>query len=314
MFKVGIIGASGYTGHEILKLLKAHPEVSLEFLTSRAFAGQPVRSVYPDYQGEEMYADLSPEQIVERRPDLVFLAVPHGVAHDIAGQLDGMKIIDLSHDHRNVAANPDWVYGLPELFANKIKTAKHVANPGCYATASLLAALPIQGYADRIIFDCKSGWSGAGRSSKYAEDPSLIEDNLIPYKLTNHSHKDEIAQFLTPVVSFTPHVIDTFQGMLCTAHILLNQSMRPDHVFELYNEAYPDFLMIEVTSDPPDIKSTQGTNLCKIGGFEIDETDRLVIIASLDNLLKGAASQAVQNMNLMLGLEINAGLDQDIQI
>ncbi len=313
MYKVGIIGASGYTGHELVKLLAAHPQVSLDFLTSRAFAGQSVSSVYPDYKGDEVYSDRSPEQIKECQPDLVFLAVPHGVAHETAEQLSQIKIIDLSHDHRDSAANPGWVYGLPELFADKIKTAERVANPGCYATASLLAVLPIQDYTDRIIFDCKSGWSGAGRTSKYADDPSLIEDNLIPYKLTTHPHKSEIQQFLKPKISLTPHVIDTFQGMLCTAHILLHKQISSNQTIELYQSFYKDFPLIQVAREAPNIKTTQGRTLSKIGGFEIDDTGRLVIVSSIDNLLKGAASQAVQNMNLMLGLAINTGLSEDIR-
>lgn len=309
MKKVGIIGASGYTGHELVKLLKAHPKVDLKVVNSRNLSGQKISTVYPDFDGHETYTNYSVEDINAFDLDLLFLAVPHGAAKGIIEKLDNnLKIIDLSTDHRFKEAQPEWVYGLPELFRAEITTARRVANPGCYATASILAGSPIQEMASHIIFDCKSGWSGAGRESKYAKDESLLEDNLVAYNLTKHLHKYEIDQFLDTKVSFTPHVMNTFQGMMCTAHIMLKDPITQDAATKLYLDFYADNPLIRVIDEIPQIRDTQGTSFCDIGGFEVDEAGRLVVVSTIDNLGKGAATQAVQNMNLMLGLEETEGL------
>jgi N-acetyl-gamma-glutamyl-phosphate reductase len=322
MKRIGIIGASGYAGHELTKLLSKHPGIELKVLNSQSFAGQKVTELYPDYDGDESFTGYSYDAINRLGLDLVFLALPHGLSMIAVQKLGATtRIIDLSPDYR--FADGDMyehvygkrapkahgaVYGLPELFADQIKDARIVANPGCFATAAILSAYPIQEHASHIIFDCKSGWSGAGRDSRYAKDPSVSRDNIIPYNLTKHRHKYEIEQFITAPLSFTPHVLDTFRGLMCTAHILLKDDICEDEVVSLYQDFYRDRAGVRVSTEIPQLSDTQGTNLCTIGGFEIDEARQLVVVSTIDNLLKGAAGQAVQNMNLMLGFEETQGL------
>jgi N-acetyl-gamma-glutamyl-phosphate reductase len=324
MKTVGIIGASGYTGHELVKLLTQHPEVNLAVLNSRNFAGKKVQSQYGDYHGPEIYTGYSHDEINDMKLDLIFLALPHTKSMNAIQALNTTKtkLIDLSADYRfsddelyqKVYGRPplktdfEWVYGLPELSKTDIKKAHAVANPGCYATASILAAYPIQDQASRIVFDCKSGWSGAGRDSLYAKNRSVLQNNLIAYSISKHRHKYEIEQFITTPLSFTPHVFDTFQGMMCTAHIILKNDITSAEVLKKYQDFYTDAPFVRITDTVPQVTDTQKTNYCDIGGFEIDETNQLVIVSTLDNLLKGAAGQAVQNMNLMLGFDEAAGL------
>lgn len=324
MRSVGIIGASGYTGHELLKILKKHPSVELKVLNSRTYINQKVSSLYSDFEDDEVYTGYSLEQINELGLDLVFLALPHAASMDAIQALDttSTRLIDLSADYRfqdsavyekvygraPLQTAYEWVYGLPELFKSNIQKAQAVANPGCYATASILAAYPIQDMASHIIFDCKSGWSGAGRESIYAKNPEIMHDNLIAYKLTKHRHKYEVEQFIQVPLSFTPHVFNTFQGLMCTAHILLKDTANETEILQRYQDFYKDAAFVRVTKDVPQVSQTQKTNFCDIGGFEIDETNQLVIVSTLDNLWKGAAGQAVQNMNLMFGFEETEGL------
>ncbi len=324
MKQVGILGASGYTGQELLKLLKKHGGVEVVMLNSRTYEGQKVSELYPDFEDDEIYTNYTFEQINALKPDLIFSALPHRVSMDAIEQLDdSIKIIDLSADYRfkdtkkyeaiydreHVDTAHSAVYGLPELHQAEIKQARLVANPGCYATACILAAYPIQEQASHIILDCKSGWSGAGKDSAYAKDPTIIKDNLVAYNITRHRHKYEIEQFIKTPLSFTPHVIDTFQGMMCTAHILLNKGITPEETLELYEDFYKDSPFVRVSNDIPQIRHTQNTNFCHIGGFEIDESNQLVVISTIDNLIKGASGQAVENMNLMLGFEPATGLN-----
>ncbi len=324
MKKISILGASGYAGHELLKLLKNHPAgLEIVALNSRNFAGQSVSSLYPDYDGPETYTKYSLEEINNLKPDLIFSALPHRVSMDAIHQLDEtIKVIDLSADYRfanvktyeqvynreHVDPSTKAVYGLPELFALDIKQARLVANPGCYATSAILAIYPIQALASYIVLDCKSGWSGAGRESPYAKDPGIIKDNLIAYNLTRHRHKYEIEQFVKTPLSFTPHVIDAFQGSMCTAHVLLKEVIAVEKIFEMYQDFYKDSVFVKISKGIPQIRDTQKSNLCCIGGFEIDENNQLVIVSTIDNLIKGASGQAVQNMNLMLDFDPAAGL------
>jgi len=342
MKNVGIIGASGYTGYELIKLLKKHPEAELKVLNSKSYAGKKVSGLYPDFDGDESFTIYSVDEINKMKLDCLFLSIPHTKAFEIVPKLKCKKIIDLSADYRfkktqkyeevynikhlDEKNNKKAVYGLPELFKlsnesekgvgktkfsqkDKIKKAKIIANPGCYATVCLLSTLPIQKLAKYIVFDCKSGWSGAGKESPYAKDPSIIKDNIQAYKLTKHRHKYEMEQFLKTKISFTPHVIDTFQGMLCTAHILLKKGTNKEQIIKLFEDFYKEQPFIKIVKDKiPEIKDIQKTNYCHIGGFEIDENNQLVIIAVIDNLIKGASGQAVQNMNLMFGFDEKEGL------
>ena len=321
MHKVGIIGASGYTGYELIKILSHHPQVELAVLNSESFAGKKVKEAYADFEGDLSFTNCGIGEINEMGLDIVFLAVPHGVATGMVPQLK-CRAIDLSADYRfrdpseyeriykvqHRDRGNKAVYGLPELFRGEIKTASLVANPGCYATGMILSALPIRQLASRAIFDCKSGWSGAGKSSPYSKDHSLSADNLVAYNLVNHRHRFEVQQFLPMPVSFTPHVIDTFRGMMITAHLLLKKKADAEGIREKFRAFYSGAAFTRVVDGIPDLHSVQNTNQLLIGGFEADEHNQLVVVAVLDNLLKGASGQAVQNMNIMLGLDEKEGL------
>ena len=314
--KIGIIGASGYTGFELIKILSRHKDVELVALNSAGWGGKNVSELYTSFTSDLKFTDYTLNEIKDLRPDLLFLAMQENYARDTAPKLN-CKVIDLSRDLR---FKGDTAYGLPELFRSKIKSAKVVSNPGCYATASILAALPLvkEGIAKNIVFDCKSGYSGAGRTPSYLNDPKHYENNIIAYKLTQHNHRDEIEKCLNEQraegeerrvnVSFTPHVIPLFRGIMATAHILLQKSVDADKIRNLYTDFYAKEPFVKVVEKLPELHDVQNTNLCCIGGFEVDSNNRLVVVATIDNLLKGASGQAVQNMNLMLGFEETEGL------
>ncbi len=323
MITVGVIGASGFTGHELVKLLTTHKKVSLQVINSHTLKGKKISEIYPDFLGDDRYTDFTLEEINAKKLDLLFLALPHGYSAEIASRLNSsLKIIDLGAEFRfadikkyeavyhvkSPMKKNSAIYGLPELNKKKISHADIVANPGCYATACLLSVLPIQNFAKYIVFDCKSGWSGAGKESVYAKNPELLKENLIPYNLTHHRHKYEIEQFISPKISFTPHVINTFRGLLCTAHILLKKKIKKERLMKIYAQFYKDAPFVEISKEIPEITNVQKTNICKIGGFEIDENNQLVMVSVIDNLLKGASGQAVQNMNIMFGFNEDEGL------
>jgi len=321
MKKTGIIGASGFTGYELIKILLKHKEVELKVLNSKSYAGKKVKELYPDFDEDLEFTNYSIDEINKIKLDCIFLAVPHTTAFPLIPKLKCKKIIDLSADYRfkkvskyeevyNVkhTDSKKSVYGLPELFKEKIKKAKLVANPGCYATVCILVGLPIDKLAKYMVFDCVSGWSGAGKKSKFAEDHETIKENFVAYKLTKHRHKPEIEQFLKTKISFTPHVTDAYQGMMCTTHILLKKDVKVEEIVKMFEDYYKDESFVEIVKDIPDIKQVAGTNKCLIGGFEIDDNNQLVIIAVIDNLIKGASGQAVQNMNLMFGFDEKKGL------
>ena len=323
--KAGIIGASGYTGYELIKILSKIPTVKLEVLNSRSLAGKSVKDEYKDFSGDLKYTDFSLDEINKMELDVVFTATPNGEAMSIVPKLaknTKTKIIDLSADYRfsdksiyekiykiaHTDKKQKAVYGLPEIFHDEIKKANVVANPGCYTTASILAAYPLQEFAEYIIFDCKSGYSGAGKKSCYVNEPKNFTDNVIAYNIVNHRHKFEIEQVIKAKLSFTPHVIPTFQGLMSTAHILLKKKISSEEVRKLYEKFYKGKPFVKILDKIPDLHDVQKTNLCCIGGFEIDSNNQLVVVSVIDNLIKGASGQAVQNMNIMFGLDEKAGL------
>jgi N-acetyl-gamma-glutamyl-phosphate reductase len=318
--KAGIIGASGYAGYELIKILKKHPKVDLKILNSRTYANKTVKSVYKEFKDPKLkFTDASLIEI--NMLDIVFLAVPNTVAMALVPKLK-CKVIDLGADYRfsnkktfervykekHTDKDTKAVYGLPELFKGNIKKAKVIGNPGCYATASILAGLPIQKLAKNIIFDCKSGYSGAGNKKTYVNNPKNYTDNIIPYKLTNHRHKAEIGQFVKSNVSFTPHVIPTFRGLMCTMHVILHKKLSIDQIKTMYKNCYKNQHFVKVVDKIPDLHDVQNSNYCYIGGFEIDDNNQLVVVSVIDNLIKGASGQAVQNMNIMFGFEESEGL------
>lgn len=318
--KTGIIGASGYAGYELIKILGKHRKADLIVLNSRTHAGKIVKSIYPDFLDKELkFTNAQVEEISNL--DVVFLTVPNGAAMKIVPKLK-CKVIDLSADYRfknrgiyekvykikHEDKNRNAVYGLPELFRAEIKKTNAVGNPGCYATASILAALPIQEHADNIIFDCKSGYSGAGIKQTYVNDQKNYSDNIIAYKLTNHRHKQEIEQFLKNKISFTPHVIPVFRGLMCTMHAILNKHISKEEIKNIYEDYYKNEPFVKIVDKIPELHDVQNNNYCWLGGFEIDDNNQLVVVSVLDNLLKGASGQAVQNMNIMFGFDEREGL------
>jgi len=319
--KAGIIGASGYTGYELIKILSKHKNADLAFLNSKSHNGQYVKSVYGDFWDDNLkFTGYSLDEINKKNADVIFTALPSKEAIEIAPKIKA-KVIDLSADFR--FSNPKIyekvygikndskikaVYGLPELFKKKIKNAKVIANPGCYATACLIAALPIQKLASNIIFDCKSGYSGAGIKPTYANQPENYSDNILPYNITKHRHKYEIEQFIKTKLSFTPHVIPVFRGLMCTMHAILKKKIKSNKIKKIYEEFYKGDPFTKIMDKLPELHVVQNTNYCCLGGFEIDENNQLVVISVLDNLLKGASGQAVQNMNIMFGFDEKEGL------
>ena len=320
--KAGILGASGYAGYELIKILSKHSKVNLTVLNSKSHAGKTVKSVYKDFFDSKLkFTNVDLKEL--NGLDVVFLAVPNGTAMEITKKLK-CKIIDLSADYRyqnksvyektygikHIDKKSNAVYGLPELFRKKIKKAKVIGNPGCYATSSILAALPIQKYCSRIVFDCKSGYSGAGVKPAYVNDPKNYTDNIIAYKISSHRHKSEIEQVIKAKVSFTPHVIPTFRGIMCTMHAILKKKIDSNKIKNIYKNYYKNEPFIKIMEDKiPELHDVQNTNYCCIGGFEIDNNNQLVVVATIDNLIKGASGQAVQNMNIMFGFDEKEGLN-----
>jgi len=330
MIKAGIIGASGYTGGELLRLLVNHPNVMIELATSRSLEGKPVTSVHRHLEGflDLIYENPNSENIRERC-DIVFLAVPHGSAMRYVPELlDGdTKVVDLSADYRLETlvfekiygithSDPrETVYGLVELHSEAAKE-DFVANPGCFPTGAILAAAPLVAaeLIDIAVFDSKTGISGAGISpTEVSHYPNLAE-NITAYKLTTHRHRAEIQQELNRLdqkllnINFTPHVIPSIRGIFTTAHLFTNELLSTDDLKAIYEGFYRDKPFIRFPSGVPSLTAVRGSNFCDIG-FEVDkESNRVIVLSAIDNLVKGASGQAIQNMNIMFGLDETRGL------
>jgi N-acetyl-gamma-glutamyl-phosphate reductase len=338
MHRIAVVGASGYTGVELLRLLSQHPDSELVCVTSRQYAGQAVCEVFPSLQGS---LDLAFEDInsasLAGRVDLVFTAVPHQTAMGIIPDLlsAGCRVIDLSADFRisDVATYEAWyqehtakellneaVYGLPELFREQIPSARLVANPGCYPTSVALALAPLLENdlidTTTIIVDSKSGTSGAGRAAKVDTLYCEVNEGFKAYSLPRHRHTPEIEQTLstlagrTVTISFTPHLLPVSRGILSTCYASLSSPLSLDALHAVYQEKYAaeTFVRVLPKGRLPNISQVRGSNYCDIGLSVDDRTGRVIALAVIDNLVKGAAGQAVQNMNLMLSLPENTGL------
>ena len=327
---IGIIGGSGYTGGELLRLLAQHPETKVRAVTSRSRKGQKVSDTHTHLRKiyDLNFEDLTPEDVASRC-DIVFTAVPHGTAMQVVPALldNGVKVIDLSADYRLRTdvfektykmkhTDPrDAVYGIPELHP-EVAEQKFIANPGCYPTGASLAAAPLAdaGLIERVVFDSKSGISGAGAEPTETSHYPNMAENIQAYKLTSHRHRAEIVQELTRLdsglksISFTPHVIPSVRGILTTAHIFARKELSEEDVSEIYRDFYQDKPFIRLIKGIPMLGSVRGSNFCDIS-FEIEKnSDRIVVISAIDNLVKGASGQAIQNMNLMFGLPETTGL------
>jgi len=338
MLKVAIYGASGYTGQELLRLLLGHEHVRVAAATSRRYAGVPVSDVYPHFAGltDLVYTDASPAEIA-RQCDLVFLALPHHVSMSVAGLFleAGIKVIDLSADFRLRDVNtyekwygrhsapeclPRAVYGIPELYREQIKQAVLVANPGCYPTSVILGLAPIlkQGWIDpaTLIVDSKSGVSGAGRDPQISSLFCEVGEAFKAYKVGQHRHTPEIEQELSALakrevtVSFTPHLLPISRGILSTIYASLGEDIVQDEIIRAYQTFYgaEPFVRICKAGTFPNISSVKGSNYCDIGIGVDQRTRRVIIVSTIDNLVKGASGQAVQNMNIMSGIKEGTAL------
>ncbi|MFP3882230.1 MAG: N-acetyl-gamma-glutamyl-phosphate reductase [Actinomycetota bacterium] len=302
-FQVGVIGARGHTGAELMRTLNDHPYVKVDFAGSRELEGQPV----PAIEGLS-YESLGPEGVAARELDAIFLALPDGVGGPWARAMSpDTVIVDISADHR---FDDTWVYGLPELNRDKIAGARRIANPGCYATALQLAIAPFVDDLDGnpTVFGV-SGYSGAGTTPSPRNDPENLRDNLIPYGLTGHNHEREGARHLGHTIRFMPHVHPAFRGLLVTAHMPLAKVITVDDALEKLTAAYGKEPLVDVQDEIPTLRDGTGRTGVLIGGTTVSEDGLgLTVVAAEDNLLKGAAVQAVQNLNLALGIPEVSGL------
>ncbi len=326
MIRAGIIGGTGYTGIELIRLLVMHPEIDLAVVTSRRYKGEKVSKVYPHLFPfiELEYEDVDTKEIA-KRSDIVFVAVPHGTAMDYVPGLmaQGVTVIDLSADYRLKKAEyervykrkhkdkeeREAVYGLTELHP-EVAEADLVANPGCYPTGAILAVAPLvkAGLVSQVVFDSKSGISGAGTEpSETSHFPNLAE-NIIPYKITEHRHVAEMRNELGVKVSFTPHVIPSIRGILTTAHVFLAEEKKREELEAIYKLFYAGKRFVRLREGTPSLSFVRGTNFCDIGISVEADSDRVVVVSAIDNLVKGGSGQAIQNMNVMFGLEEEAGL------
>ncbi|MGY4689508.1 N-acetyl-gamma-glutamyl-phosphate reductase [Salibacterium sp. K-3] len=336
--KAAIVGATGYGGIELIRLLHSHPEIESMTVFSSSQEGKTMAESYPHVIDivELTLADIEAEQL--QKHDVVFLSTPPGVSAELSGKLNGKtKIIDLSGDLRLKNANiyRSWygresasaslldqaVYGLAEWHADEIKNADLLSNPGCYATAALLGTLPLieQQAADaqNLIIDAKSGTTGAGRSPSAFTHFSEMNDNLKIYKVNEHKHTPEIEQELTrcsgeeAAVTFTPHLVPMTRGIMATMYVPLSSGWERKNVEELLERSYSSCPFVRVRKDGalPFTKEVYGTNYCDIGCTVDERTGRATIVSVIDNLMKGASGQAVQNMNLMFGFPETKGLD-----
>ena len=337
--RAAVVGSTGYGGIELVRLLHAHPRVGLASVMSSSQADAALSEAYPHVAG---VADATLEAIdparVRERADVVFLATPHGVSAQWAPKFaaEGLAVIDLSGDFRlksaeayrayygHEPADPVYVekavYGLPELFGQDIVEATFIANPGCYPTAAALAVAPLAAAGwidpDSVIIDAKSGVSGAGRGLSLAVHFSEVNENVTAYKVNRHQHTPEIEQTIErlvgrPVaVTFTPHLVPMTRGILCTVYASLTERRTTEEAIELYRQYYEGrpFVRIRPPGRMPATKEVLGWNFCDIGLSVDARTCRVTVVSVIDNLVKGAAGQAVQNLNVMMGWDETEGL------
>jgi N-acetyl-gamma-glutamyl-phosphate reductase len=336
MIKLGIVGGTGYTGVELMRLLARHPAACVQVITSRSEAGKPVAELFPNLRGMVDLVFVAPQVDSYRECDLVFFATPNTTAMSQAEELlaAGIRVIDLAADFR-IKDIPTWeqwygathacpalvedaVYGLPELNREAIKKARLVANPGCYPTSVTLALLPLlaNGMIEpkSIIADCKSGTSGAGRKASVGTAFCEVTESVKAYGVDGHRHLPEIREVLQTIDSnadlvFTPHLMPIIRGIHATVYAdAIGSADRVQAVFEDYYRDEP-FVDVMPAGSHPETRSVRGANVCRIAVHHLAAANKYVVLSVEDNLVKGAAGQAIQNMNLMFGLDETAGLE-----
>ncbi|MFQ5867195.1 MAG: N-acetyl-gamma-glutamyl-phosphate reductase [bacterium] len=339
MIRVSIVGASGYTGRELIKILLKHPLVKIAHLTSETYKGKRISEVHKKLTGftDKRFEKLNTAKVAQDS-DLVFLALPHGKSQKLVAEFleRGKKVIDLSADYRleDKSLYKIWyglehsyprllkraVYGLPEIYKEEIKKSSLVANPGCYPTGIILGVAPLLvhglGDGNSIIADAKSGVSGAGRRLDIAYHFSECHENLMPYNVGKHRHIPEIEQELSKIskqkvtISFAPHIVPMDRGILSTIYLNLKGKISLNKAWSVYRKYYREapFIRILPKSTFPEVRDIVETNFCEIGLMVDERTNRIIIITAIDNLVRGASGQAIQNMNLMSGFRETEGL------
>jgi N-acetyl-gamma-glutamyl-phosphate reductase len=338
MIKVAVIGASGYTGAELLRILVGHPQVDVVSVTSRQHEGTPICNVFPSLTG---FCDLVCEALdvaaIAERVDLVFTALPHKSAMGVIPSFlaAGCKVIDLSADYRlkdqdvyehwyQQHSSPELlqkaIYGLPELYRDQLTQTPLIANPGCYPTSIILALAPLLKNklidTATLIADSKSGTSGAGRGAKQGSLFCEVNEGFKAYAVGSHRHTPEIEQELSLLsgenvqLNFTPHLLPLSRGILSTCYASMIESRSTAELLELYRQFYQTeaFIRIMPGEQLPNVTYVAGTNFCDIGLVSDERTGRVIVVSAIDNLVKGAAGQAIQNMNIMFGLKETLGL------
>ena len=314
MISVVVIGARGYTGAELLPLLYRHPEFEIVAVGSASAAGQSVNEHVAGMEGcNLLFSEIRPVTLEQYQADACVLALPNGFAAGFVSALDAHKpdtvVVDLSADHR---FDPGWTYGQPERFSEQISGATRIANPGCYATGVQLALAPV---LDQLLglptAFAVSGYSGAGKTPSRKNDPDALKDNLLPYSMTDHLHEKEISHHLGRDVRLLPHVAPFFRGISLTIAAELQTAQTPEQLVQCYREFYAGSPLVEVQAETPDVAAVRGTHKLILGGFSVSKIKprRIALVSVLDNLLKGAATQAVQNLNLAFGLDSMTGIN-----
>ncbi len=346
MIKAGVIGATGYVGTELIRLLKKHKDVEITHITSRSYDGQKYDDIYENYR-EVFQLECTNKEVSEiaEEVDVLFLALPHGIASKQIDKsiLDKTKVIDMGADYRlsDVDVYEKWyntdhgsvdvleeaVYGLPEMYRDEIKDARIVANPGCYPTSSILSVLPLvkEGLInlETLVIDAKSGVTGAGRSVNLPTHFTECNESFKAYSIASHRHTPEIEEQLSKssktgeeiLLNFTPHLVPMNRGILTTSYAKLKEKKTYQEIKDIYNKYFGEEYFVRVTKENifPETKWVKGSNFCDIG-IKVDErTGRVIVIGAIDNMIKGSAGQAIQNMNIMFGLDEKEGLE-DVSI
>lgn len=339
MLKVSIIGATGYAGAELLSILHRHPEVEIIHITSESHTGKKISELYPHLNGifEKELESLNDIEKIGEESDFIFIALPHGHAMDVGKKLENfpVKIIDLGADYRfsdtsvyekwykvsHTHKNAPRVYGLSEIYREEIKSAKIIGNAGCFTTASILALAPLAKHRliemNSIIIDAKSGVSGAGRSPKLGNHFPELYDNFKAYNVAHHRHTPEIEQALNDlsgeevIINFTPHLVPMSRGILSTCYANLKEEISPGTIEAAFHKMYGSekFIRLLGWNAYPETKFVRGSNYCDIAWHFDERTKRVIILSAIDNLVKGAAGQAVQNFNIAAGLDESIALD-----
>jgi N-acetyl-gamma-glutamyl-phosphate reductase len=327
---VSVFGAAGFTGALTARLLDRHPTFELKALTARSDQGRQLDDLYPHHRVPILLEELDIDRHAE--VDAAVVAYPHGAAAPLVAELRarGVRVVDLSADFRLHEAEvygrwyrehqapellADAVYGLPERYRERIRGADLVANPGCYPTATLLALAPLAraGLIEDVVIDAKSGVSGAGRAPSEKTHFVSADENVNAYGVPAHRHIPEIEQELSALgadmrITFVPHLVPLDQGELVSCYVTPPGDGDPGDLDDLYADAYADEPFVELTTTPPGVRDVRETNICRISVHRDPRTGRVIVFGALDNLWKGAASQAVQNLNLMFGLPEDEGI------